>query len=721
MRSQMHIASIKSHAHQSTISKRTNAWRAGGLSRRRQTQDQQICAQVSAINRDTAETPRRRHALLDTAKFSSLFCQLAVAAPTARGQEVVLLHHFQQRDGRAILWLLLENLLQLNLAHGPLAIEVRRHCHPELGEEVGGHPRLDCVHVLAVKVESLAHAVIEELSLAKRARKCDDIAREQTHGLHAAFDSDLVNLAAPLPGLGRESIIKVLRQEERRAELLCRGLQPRSHVHIGGQIRRIDLVFGADGSLDGPANVQTHAEADLEVAFAKPAADRWVVLVFIEASARAVLPLQVNDRFEERDECVVAHVACARPVWQAALMAVDLPHEKKRVTDVLVGCTIPRVRCLVNDGAHLVHVDHDLLLQALGGVGEVANVAKPEHGLNLDTIAHWLNAAVVGHVHGYDLGASLAEPDLKKLADLGNGALQQDSLIVLVRVPTIGGNFAQAGAPHGILRKLLDADHHALDRANHELFGIVGEHQTAAGENDHDKDRLEDVESGCPAHCRANVKVCKAPTACVMRDLCRPTTFVKAQRGAGHLILGRTVGFVDSLFAELDVGRGGVVKGVIHGLFQPRLGVLPRGAACKLENIPGIVARTVDGYEDQATIFQASSVVLDFVAKVILQKVGKVRARLVALLEALVKAIETVHPTSGHVRVHRVVEELHEDEHAEHDGDHPLHGLVGELLSNQRWVLLGHLIVEGVLAFAGLVELDDPNKADDADDADDPT
>lgn len=60
-------------------------------------------------------------------------------------------------------------------------------------------------------------------------------------------------------------VVDGLADEDGNPVLLCGGLQARRHVHVRAQVGGVDFVLRADGTLNGPANVQAEAHPNLIV------------------------------------------------------------------------------------------------------------------------------------------------------------------------------------------------------------------------------------------------------------------------------------------------------------------------------------------------------------------------------------------------------------------------------------------------------------------------
>mmetsp|Transcript_10788 Transcript_10788/g.31943 ORF Transcript_10788/g.31943 Transcript_10788/m.31943 type:complete len:219 (+) Transcript_10788:821-1477(+) len=111
-------------------------------------------------------------------------------------------------------------------------------------------------------------------------------------------------------------------------------------------------------------------------------------------------------------------------------MAGQAPREEEGVPNVLVGAA----EKLMDAGMHHVRdpvdEDHDLVLQDLGRVGEIPDVAETEDGLHAPPGDHGVQRRAVAalHVEADDLGAGLAEPQGEQRADLDDRFLEDHRL-----------------------------------------------------------------------------------------------------------------------------------------------------------------------------------------------------------------------------------------------------------------------------------------------------
>ena len=88
--------------------------------------------------------------------------------------------------------------------------------------------------------------------------------KKKTQPLAPQTQKKKSHLPRPRPDPGAQQPRKVPGHQQARPELLGRRLEPRRHVDVGRQVRRVDLVLAADRALDRPADVQAEAHPDAE-------------------------------------------------------------------------------------------------------------------------------------------------------------------------------------------------------------------------------------------------------------------------------------------------------------------------------------------------------------------------------------------------------------------------------------------------------------------------
>ena len=147
----------------------------------------------------------------------------------------------------------------------------------------------------------------------------------------------------------------------------------------------------------------------------------------------------------------------------------------------------------MRDLRDLIDKRHDLGLQHLCVLGEVADVAEAEHCVSALAFGHWVQLALSSHVVRDDGRARLPEAECKQVADLGDCRLEEDSLqvvrvvlillVVLVFLLMHHGHDAGhldlvvLGRGKGVARNKLDFLQHALDWVEHQVRGCLLEKQ----------------------------------------------------------------------------------------------------------------------------------------------------------------------------------------------------------------------------------------------------
>mmetsp|Transcript_83807 Transcript_83807/g.260446 ORF Transcript_83807/g.260446 Transcript_83807/m.260446 type:complete len:691 (+) Transcript_83807:56-2128(+) len=238
-------------------------------------------------------------------------------------------------------------------------------------------------------------------------------------GLLGTLHRDVVNQAADHRHLVAAEVEHEVRDEDPDPELLRGRLQARRHVDVRGEVRGVDLQLAADGALDGPAAVQAEAHAH---AVALQALQQARVAAVLREHAGLV------DLSHDLDERQHGHVRELRLLVRGG--SGEAPDGEEGLADVLVGCAVEVVDATVDDLAHLVDEDHDLLPEHVGRQREVADAAEADDGVDLLPGHHGVHAGAVAaaHVLAYDLGAGLPEAQGEEPAELDDGLLQDDGL-----------------------------------------------------------------------------------------------------------------------------------------------------------------------------------------------------------------------------------------------------------------------------------------------------
>ena len=168
-----------------------------------------------------------------------------------------------------------------------------------------------------------------------------------------------------------------------------------------------------------------------------------------------------------------------------------LPHEEESVADVFIRGSAVKVHLHVDDLADGVDELHDALLEHLGGIGELTNVAEAEDGDDFLPRDHGVDLAAAFHVLGDDLGAGFAESDGEEPADLGDGVLEHARLHLRATVVVV---LKHLEAFQRVLAHLTDLLDHAFNRLEHEGVGILAEQHRAEPEHETHERRATHVQ-----------------------------------------------------------------------------------------------------------------------------------------------------------------------------------------------------------------------------------
>ncbi|KAA6422338.1 MAG: hypothetical protein FRX49_07808 [Trebouxia sp. A1-2] len=99
----------------------------------------------------------------------------------------------------------------------------------------------------------------------------------------------------------------------------------------------------------------------------------------------------------------------------------------------------PKAHLCVDNVSNGVNKLHDVLLQHLSGVGEVADVTEPKDGDDLVAWNHGVQIAPTPYIVGYDLCPSIPKAHGQKAADLVDGILQDPGFHLGVVAVMLGG------------------------------------------------------------------------------------------------------------------------------------------------------------------------------------------------------------------------------------------------------------------------------------------
>ncbi len=98
-----------------------------------------------------------------------------------------------------------------------------------------------------------------------------------------------------------------------------------------------------------------------------------------------------------------------------------------------------RAHLCVDDISNGVDKLHDVLLQHLSGICEVADVTEPKDGHNLVARNHGVQIAPTPYIIGYDLCPSIPKAHSQQAADLVDGVLQDPGFHLRIIAVVLSG------------------------------------------------------------------------------------------------------------------------------------------------------------------------------------------------------------------------------------------------------------------------------------------
>mmetsp|Transcript_19593 Transcript_19593/g.52963 ORF Transcript_19593/g.52963 Transcript_19593/m.52963 type:complete len:371 (-) Transcript_19593:1034-2146(-) len=292
----------------------------------------------------------------------------------------------------------------------------------------------------------------------------------------AALERDVVDEPdADLDVVGEE-VVELARHEDVGRVDLGRRLEAVRDLDLGREVGAVDLGGAADGPLNRPTEVEAEADLGAVLVSAKLLVDRLHVGHQLQRLRRS----HFAHASAEGSEGAVDYLGVVvQPLWP--------PHDEKGVADVLVGLPIVVVARLVDNLADRIGEEHHLVLQALDGVGELADVAEAVRALLLAAADHQieLRRVRVGEVGRDDLVACAAEAQLHEPHNLGERDAHRLGLVLGLVLPL--------ELQRRVLRELLHDIHHRLDRTHDERRHVVGERREHDEEHADEEDRVGEV------------------------------------------------------------------------------------------------------------------------------------------------------------------------------------------------------------------------------------
>mmetsp|Transcript_95904 Transcript_95904/g.254774 ORF Transcript_95904/g.254774 Transcript_95904/m.254774 type:complete len:380 (-) Transcript_95904:852-1991(-) len=347
--------------------------------------------------------------------------------------------------------------------------------------------------------------------------------RVEPDRLLGALDGDVVDQTADHGHVMAAEIEHEVGDEYPDAKLLRCGLQAGGHVDVRREVRCVDLELAAYGALDGPATMQT--EAHLHAVVGDALQQARVPAVYGQDAGLVDLGYNLDEGHD-------GHVRQLGLLLRAR--PGEAPDDEEGVADVLVRSPVEVVHAAVHNLAHLVHEDHDLLLQHLRRVCEVADAAEADDGVNLLPRHHRVHPSAVAtlHVLPDDLGAGLAKTQREQSTKFDDGLLEDDrfhglpdlfcmacpvqqlpegahlgELLTALHALDLFAPVLQVAKLHGLQWIVPDGLHlgdHALNRFEQQLVGIDVEGPHADANGKADEDGLE--------HAQPSLQLRRSPT-----------------------------------------------------------------------------------------------------------------------------------------------------------------------------------------------------------------
>lgn len=221
---------------------------------------------------------------------------------------------------------------------------------------------LNALNRLAVFLEHLLHFFLLFVILVNSSRL--NIDRVNLVDLVRALHRDLVYFPNDsFQELRSHQIANRIREEKLLVISLSESLKSHSPVDIGRQIRDVYFVLASNGSFNGPPRVQPEPDCDLEIGNGLGESFVLVVLLYVLLSLQSVCDFEKSNQRLLSDLAVVevsleklgnfvvrgVHqlllVLLVQGVVQHCLyvglsVSLKFPHQKKRVSDIFVGCAL---------------------------------------------------------------------------------------------------------------------------------------------------------------------------------------------------------------------------------------------------------------------------------------------------------------------------------------------------------------------------------------------
>mmetsp|Transcript_7567 Transcript_7567/g.16764 ORF Transcript_7567/g.16764 Transcript_7567/m.16764 type:complete len:238 (-) Transcript_7567:1501-2214(-) len=201
-----------------------------------------------------------------------------------------------------------------------------------------------------------------------------------------------------------EHVVHRVRDEHHAAVRLGCPLQTGGHVDVGAEVGGVDLENRPNGTLDAVPRVQAQPKLGGVAGHA----------VLHLLAVCKLLELGVVGRLHDNAHKGAQGGVGGGDVALAVAAVGEGPRHEEGVADVLVRGALVLLDGVVDEHGDAVDKVHDVDAEALGTVGEVADVAEPENGVDALARNDGVDVRRVrAHVGLDDGGAGVAKPNLE--------------------------------------------------------------------------------------------------------------------------------------------------------------------------------------------------------------------------------------------------------------------------------------------------------------------
>mmetsp|Transcript_38125 Transcript_38125/g.83329 ORF Transcript_38125/g.83329 Transcript_38125/m.83329 type:complete len:207 (-) Transcript_38125:119-739(-) len=180
----------------------------------------------------------------------------------------------------------------------------------------------------------------------------------------------------------------VVRHQQRDKVLLCGCAESGADVHVRRQVGGVDLELAADSALNGPPHVKSTAQSDSEI---RDPHDQSGVLPIVSQRRGFV---DGRDDLDKRHEGEIGEASTV-----AGVGVNQSPHQQESLSDILVRRPGILIHDAVNYFRDLIDKHHHLVLQDLGGIGKILNVAVAKDAVDHAPRDHSVDTRSVVTLH----------------------------------------------------------------------------------------------------------------------------------------------------------------------------------------------------------------------------------------------------------------------------------------------------------------------------------